>query len=150
VVTDYTTYAGENRNVERARIAGIEATWQYASGPWLARLGATWQDPQDLSNDAQLLRRARENVTLAVARSFGPHQLSVDLLAAGERKDFGFPEPVRLEPYLLASLSARVALPRDWTLTARLENLLDEQYELARGYNTMDRSLFVSLRREFH
>jgi vitamin B12 transporter len=150
VVTDYETYAGENRNVERARIEGVEATWQYASGPWLARLGATWQDPQDLSNDAQLLRRARENLTLAVARSFGQHQLSVDLLAAGERKDFGFPEPVRLAPYLLASLSARVALPRDWTLTARLENLLDEQYELARGYNTMDRSLFVSLRREFH
>ena len=150
VVTDYTSYAGENRNVERARITGVEASWQYSGGPWLARLGATLQDPQDLSNDTQLLRRARENFTLAVARRFGPHELSVDLLAAGARQDFGFPDPVRLDPYLLANLSARIALPRDWTLTARLENLLDEQYELARGYNTMDRSLFVSLRREFH
>jgi vitamin B12 transporter len=50
---------------------------------------------------------------------------------------------------VLASLSARFALSPRWTLTARLENLLDEQYELARGYNTMDRSLFVSLRHDF-
>ena len=51
--------------------------------------------------------------------------------------------------FLLANLSATIALPRDWTMTARLENMFDEQYELARGYNTMDRSLFVSLRHEF-
>jgi vitamin B12 transporter len=149
VVTDYDTYDGENRNVARARIDGIEASWQYSNGPWLARAGATLQDPQDLSTDTRLLRRARENFTLAVARDFGPHQLSIDLLAAGKRLDYGYPEPVRLGSYLLANLSATVALPRDWTMTARIENLLDEQYELARGYNTMDRSLFVSLRHEF-
>jgi outer membrane cobalamin receptor len=30
-----------------------------------------------------------------------------------------------------------------------MENLFDEEYELASGYNTMGRSLFVSLRHEF-
>ncbi len=149
VVTDYETFEGENRNVDRTRIDGLEATWQYTNGPWLARAGATLQDPQDLSAGTQLLRRARENFTLAVARQLGPHEVSIDLLAAGQRLDFGYPEPVPLDGYVLANLSARVALPRNWTLTARLENLLDEQYELARGYNTMDRSLFFSLRHDF-
>ena len=149
VVTNYETFEGENRNVERARISGVEAAWQYTNGPWLARLGATLQDPVDLTDDTLLLRRARENFTLGLARQFGPHLLSLDVLAAGEREDFGFPEPVKLDAYVLASLSARVALSPRWTLTARLENLLDEQYELARGYNTMDRSLFVSLRHDF-
>jgi vitamin B12 transporter len=149
VVTDYETFEGENRNVDRARIDGLEATWQYTNGPWLARAGATLQDPQDLSAGTRLLRRARESFTLAVARQLGPHEVSIDLLAAGQRLDFGYPEPVPLDGYVLANLSARVALPRNWTLTARLENLLDEQYELARGYNTMDRSLFFSLRRDF-
>jgi vitamin B12 transporter len=135
--------------VDRARIDGLEATWQYTNGPWLARAGATLQDPQDLSAGTRLLRRARESFTLAVARQLGPHEVSIDLLAAGQRLDFGYPEPVPLDGYVLANLSARVALPRNWTLTARLENLLDEQYELARGYNTMDRSLFFSLRRDF-
>jgi vitamin B12 transporter len=149
VVTDYETYDGENRNVARARIDGIEASWQYANGPWFARAGATLQDPRDLSTGVSLLRRARENLTVAVSRNFGPHQLSIDLLAAGERLDYGYPEPVRLGSYLLANLSATIALPSDWTMTARIENLLNEQYELASGYNTMDRSLFVSLRHEF-
>jgi vitamin B12 transporter len=149
VVTDYQTYDGENRNVARARIEGIEASWQYTNGPWLARAGATLQDPQDLGTGTRLLRRARENFTLALARDLGPHQLSIDLLAAGERLDYGYPDPVRLPAYFLANLSARVALPSDWTLNARLENLFNEQYELASGYNTMDRSLFVSLRHEF-
>jgi vitamin B12 transporter len=149
VVTDYQTFDGENRNVERARIDGIEASWQYSDGPWLARAGATLQDPRDLSAGSRLLRRARENFTLALARDFGPHQLSIDLLAAGERLDFGSPQPVRLGAYVLANLSARMTLQRGWTVTARLENLLDEQYELARGYNTMDRSLFVTLRHDF-
>ena len=30
-----------------------------------------------------------------------------------------------------------------------MENLLDEDYELASGFNTMGRSLFVALRHEF-
>jgi len=150
VVTDFETFEGENRNVESARITGVEAAWQYAHGPWFARVGATFQDPRDLTNDTLLLRRARENLTFALARQFGPHLLSLDVLAAGKREDFGFPEPVKLDAYVLANLSARVALSPRWTLTARLENMLDEQYELARGYNTMDRSLFVSLRHDFH
>ncbi len=149
VVTDYDTFLGENRNVERARIQGVEASWQYVRGPWQARLGLTLQDPRDLAGDTRLLRRARENVTFAVSRRIGEHQIAFDVLAAGERPDFGFPESVMLESYVLASLSARIRLSELWLATARLENLFDEEYELARGFNTMDRSLFLSLRREF-
>ena len=149
VITDYTTYEGENGNVEQARITGIEAAWEFSGGPWFARAAATLQDPRDLETDTLLLRRARANLTFALARQFGPHEVAVDVLAAGDREDFGFPEPVHLEGYVLANVSARVSLPRSWTLAARLENLLDTQYELARGYNTMDRSLFISLRHDF-
>ncbi len=149
VVTDPVTFAGENRNVERARIEGIEASWSYTGELWRARAGLTLQDPRDLGNDSRLLRRARENLTLAISRSIGPHEISIDALAAGERLDFGFPEPVRMDGYVVAGVSARFALARDWTLITRVENLFDEDYELARGFNTMDRSAFVTLRHEF-
>ena len=149
VVTDFTTYAGENRNVDRARIDGVELAWHYADGPWQARAAVTLQDPRDVGTGARLLRRASESLTLAVSRGFGPHLLALDLLAAGERRDHGFPSPVPLGAYVVANLSARIALADRWTLTARVENLLDEQYELAQGYNTMDRSAFVALRYDF-
>lgn len=148
-VTDFTTFAGENRNVDRARIDGVELAWRYAGGPWQARAALTLQDPRDLESGTRLLRRAGESLALSLSRSIGPHLLALDVLAAGDRLDHGFPSPVTLESYVVASLSARIAVADRWTLTARLENLLDEQYELAQGYNTMDRSAFIALRYDF-
>jgi vitamin B12 transporter len=149
VVTDPGTFAGENQNVERARIDGLEAGWRYDGEAWSARASATLQDPRDEITDTRLLRRARENATLALSRSFRGHELALDLLYAGDRRDFGFPEPVTLDSYWLANLSARVAITPRFTLLARMENLLDEEYELADGYNTMGRSLFVAIRHDF-
>ena len=148
VVTDFETFDGENRNVERARIDGLEAGWRYAGERWAARATATLQDPRDLVTDERLLRRARENFTLGVSRRIGADEIAVDLLYAGDREDFGFPQ-VTMPAYWLANLSASVAVNERWTLLARMENLLDQDYELARGFNTMGRSLFVAVRHEF-
>lgn len=149
VVLDPDTFEGENRNVDRARIEGLEAAWRYDGERWSARAGATLQDPRDAVTDARLLRRAREHLTLAIARRLRGHEIAADFLYAGERRDIGFPAQIRLPSYWLANLSARIALGRHWTLLARAENLSDEDYELASGFNTMGRSLFVALRHEF-
>jgi vitamin B12 transporter len=149
VVTDPDTFEGENRNVARARIEGAEAAWRYEGALWSARAGATLQDPRNAATDERLLRRTRENLTFALQRRIRGHQLALDLLYAGERRDFGFPAQIRLPAYWIASLSGRAAIGDRWTLLARMENLFDEEYELASGYNTMGRSLFVSLRHEF-
>ncbi|MFZ2508521.1 MAG: TonB-dependent receptor [Steroidobacteraceae bacterium] len=151
VFTNPATFEGELRNVDRARIDGLEASWHYDGERWAARATATLQEPRDLATDERLLRRAEENFTLAVSRRIGAHEIAVDLLYAGDRKDigdFGNP-PVTMPAYWLANLSASVVVNERWTLLARMENLLDEDYELARGFNTMGRSLFVAVRHEF-
>jgi len=149
VVTDPDTFEGENRNVDRARIEGAEAAWHYDGTRWSARASATLQDPRNAASDERLLRRARENLTFALQRRMRGHELTLDLLYAGERRDFGFPSQISLPAYWIANLSARAAVGERWTLHARMENLFDEEYELASGFNTMGRSLFVSLRHEF-
>ena len=149
VITDFTTFDGENRNVERARIDGLEAAWRYDGELWAARATLTLQDPRDRMTEAPLLRRAQEHATLGVSRRLGAHEFAADLLYAGDRRDFGFPAPVTMPAYWLANLSARVAINERWTMLARMENLLDEDYELARGFNTMGRSLFVAVRHTF-
>jgi len=53
---------------------------------------------------------------------------------------------VTLDAYVLANLSARWQVTPSVTLVGRVENLLDEQYELAHTFNTPDRGLYVSLR----
>ncbi len=149
VVTDPDTFDGENRNVAKARIEGVEAAWRYEGEAWTAHAAATVQDPRDRTSDARLLRRARENYTAALSRRFGAHEVGVDVLHAGERRDFGFPSPVQLPAYWLANLQAKLALGERFTLVARAENLFDEDYELASGFNTMGRSFFGALRYEF-
>jgi vitamin B12 transporter len=146
VVLSYDPFAGRNRNVDRARIDGVEAAYEYASGPWSARAEAIYQDPVNLTTGEQLYRRARQSLTVAVARSFGPVDLGLDVLATGERKDYGFPRPVTLDSYVLANVTARWNVTRAMSLVARLENALNEQYELASTFNTPDRGLYVSVR----
>ncbi len=146
VTLSYDPFMGENQNVDEARIEGVEASYEYAGGPWSARVEAIYQDPKNLSTDEQLYRRARQSLTVAVTRSLGPVDLGLDVLATGQRKDFGFPEPVTLDGYVLANVTARWHATHSLTLVARLENALNEQYELAHTFNTPDRGLYVSVR----
>jgi vitamin B12 transporter len=146
VTLSFDPFVGENRNVDEARIEGVEAAYEYRGGPWSARIEAIHQDPRNLTTDEQLYRRARNSLTVSAQRAFGPVSLGLDVLATGDRKDFGFPEPVILDGYVLANLNATWQMSRAIAVTARLENLLDEQYELADNYNTPDRGLYVTLR----
>ena len=114
-VTDPDTFEGENRNVDEARIEGVEAEWRYDDENWSTRVAATWQDPRDEITDERLLRRARENYTLGALRRFGEHEVGLDVLYAGERRDFGFPTQTQLPAYWLANLSAKVALAKGFT-----------------------------------
>jgi vitamin B12 transporter len=146
VVLDPETYDGKNFNVARARIEGVEASWHYAAGPWQAGVEAIYQDPQNLTDHTELLRRAQESLTVSLARAFGPVLLGLNVLATGERKDYGFPQPVTLSSYVLADLSAQWQVTRSLSLVGRIENLLNEQYQLASTYNTPDRGVYVTLR----
>ena len=146
VTLSYEPFEGENRNVAEARIEGVEAAWEYDAAPWRGRVEVIHQDPRNLDTGDVLLRRARNSLSVAVQRTLGPVELGLDVLAAGEREDFGFPEPVTLDAYVLANLSARWQVTPSVTLVGRVENLLDEQYELAHTFNTPDRGLYVSLR----
>ncbi len=72
--------------------------------------------------------------------------LGLNVLATGDRKDFGFPQPVTLDGYVLADLTAQWQVTRALALAGRIENLFNEQYELASTYNTPDRGVYVTLR----
>ena len=149
VVTDPVTFDGVNRNVERARIEGIEAAYRASGASWQLQIAASAQNPRNLSEGTELLRRARESLSLSLVKSFDRYQLGLDVLTAGARKDFGFPDPVTLAPYTLVNLTGRVSVSRQFELDARLENALDKRYELAQGYNTPRRGLFVAARYRF-
>jgi vitamin B12 transporter len=150
VVLDPDSFFGLNENVDRARIRGVEASVDYASGPWLAHLEANRQDALNRADDSRLLRRSRLSATASLGLQLGRQDLGLDLLAVGDRYDVGFPAPIRLGGYLLVNGAWRVRLADGLQLQIRVENLLDKRYEYASGYNTMRRAAFAALRYRFH
>jgi vitamin B12 transporter len=145
-ILSFDPFEGENRNVARARIRGIEAAWSYTGTVWQAHVEAIYQQPRDLADDSPLLRRAEESLTVGVTRALGPLLLGLDVLATGERKDFGFPDDITLDSYVLANLTAQWQVNAGFALIARVENLLDEDYELASTFNTPGRGIYVAMR----
>ena len=149
VVTDFITFDGRNENVDRARIEGVELSYQVGGESWNLKLAAAFNDPRDLATDQVLLRRARQVFTAAATRQFGRFELNADVQSVGSRFDFGFPAAVRLKPYTLANVGASFAVSADWKLQLRLDNALDETYELASNYRTPGRSLMLATRYRF-
>jgi vitamin B12 transporter len=148
-------YGGENQNVDRARIRGLEASWELHADPWTLRADGSLQDPRNLSTDAtdsQLLRRTKHSFNVDASRRFGIAEAGVDLLLSGPREDVG---GISGEPgisdggYLLASIWTKLSLTPAWSVSARLDNALNRHYELANGYNTAGRSGIISTRYSF-
>jgi vitamin B12 transporter len=148
VIIDFDTFEGQNQNVERARIKGVELGYKYAGEAWNARAELTLQDPRDETTDDRLLRRSREALVVAANRDVGALDLGVDVAAYGNRKEFGFPA-VTLHSYTLVNATVRYRVNGALTLQGRLENAFDEGYVLAQGYRTEGRSYTVGVRYSF-
>jgi vitamin B12 transporter len=144
-------YGGQNENVDRARIRGIEASWELKADPWSLRAEASLQDPRDLVDDSQLTRRTRHSFTLSGARKIGRGELGVDMLLSGPRADIDAVTGDALQDggYLLAGVYGKFNVTAAWSFTARLDNALNRHYELANGYNTAGRSASISTRYSF-
>jgi vitamin B12 transporter len=146
----YDNLANQLRNLDKARIRGVEASYAVNGDSWRFHAAANFQNPRDLGTDELLLRRAKESLSLGYDQTFGPLELGADVSFVGPRDDFGFPTNVELDSYSLVNLHASFAFDDHFKLLANVENLFDSQYELADGYNTADRSVFVSLKYSTH
>lgn len=130
-------------NVARARIRGAELDYEKRLGDWQIASTLTWQQPRNEDTGTDLQRRPRQKATASIDRDFGPGaRVGVELIASGPRNDVG---GIRLPGYALVSVRASWLLSSQWRLAARIENLTDRDYELAYGYNTPGRSVFLDL-----
>jgi vitamin B12 transporter len=145
-------YGGQNENIDRARIRGIEAGWDLRRDPWSLHAEASLQDPRDLVDDTPLLRRSKHRFTLSGTRSIGRGELGMDLLLSGPRPDLDVVSaaPATDGGYLLAAIYGKLDLTPSWSVSARIDNALDRRYQLASGYDTPARSVTVATRYGFH
>ncbi|MEX2495260.1 MAG: TonB-dependent receptor [Woeseia sp.] len=133
----------ELRNIAEADIRGAELSWEYKGDEFSLRTTLVRQSAENAEDGARLLRRAEESMTASIIRNFREHRVGLSVLASGDRVDV---REIALPGYVLANLTAQVAIGKNWRLHARVENLLDRRYETAAGFRMQERSAFFDLK----
>jgi len=129
------------RNIGSAEIRGAQLSYQYDSERFSLQTSLVKQGAENATERVRLLRRAEESLSVTYTQKFAEHRLGLTLLATGDREDFG----VTLPGYVLTNLTGRFQIRDRWQLNARIENVLDEQYETAAGFRMQERSAYVEL-----
>lgn len=136
-------------NINEARIRGIETTLATRVGAWDSRTVLTILDPENRSTGPNrgndLPRRTRESLRLDLDRDVGPGRLGVTLRGEGPRYD-DLANTVELKRYATLDLRGEYHVARDWTVQARIENLLDKDYETVALFNQPGRSAYLTVR----
>jgi len=133
----------ELRNISSAEIRGAQLSYEYRGDGFSIRTELVKQQADNADTGERLLRRAEETASLSYTRDIGVHRLGLSIIASGDREDFG---GVKLDGYVLANLTGQIQLNDIWALNARIENLLDVEYETAENYRMQERGAFVELK----
>lgn len=147
IAFDATTFAPAN--IAEARIRGLEAIIAARVEAWDLRTSLTLLDPENRSPGAnrgnELPRRARQALRLDLDRDLGNYRLGATLFAEGRRFD-DLGNTRELSGYAIVDLRAEYAFAKAWRAQARVENLLDKDYETAAFFNQPGRSYYLTLR----
>jgi vitamin B12 transporter len=136
-------------NVGAAEIEGLELAGEQTWGAWSLGGHVTFQSAEDGSSGLELPRRARRFGALSLAHEKEAWSWRAEWLVSGTRYD-DLANSRAMAGYGLLNLALVHKPARDWRLEARLDNVLDQPYEQAYGYNTPGRSLYVTVRYQPH
>lgn len=134
-------------NIDQARVTGLELGGDWRGGPWHIGANATLLRAVNDDTGERLLRRAPWLVNLALDYDPGPWSAGMEVAVVGPRDDLDINTfaRVQLASYTLVRLVGAWRVSGNLTLRARIENLLDTDYESVSGYNTAPRTAIVGL-----
>ncbi len=147
VLANATTVLTQPENINKAQIDGLEFELDTQLLGWNNKLSMTLLDPRDRETNARLIRRVQKGLSYDLSRSFGQFDLGAFVLAQGNRHDIDFNNlsTVKVAGYVTVDLRAAYHIDKNWMLSAKVNNLLDKQYQTVNTYNTADRNFFVSI-----
>ncbi len=149
-IEDMIAFQGANAqaiNIREVEIPGVELSYGLQLERVRLNANATWQQPQDQSDDSLLLRRAERKAALQLGYDLDRGaDVGAELSASGPRRDFdALGNIIALPGYAVVNLYGNVPLARGFSLQARIDNLMDREYELVSGFNTSERAFYLSL-----
>ena len=143
VTTDFTTYAGQMQNIDKAKMQGISLTSDWAVNNTLFGLNYDYLDTEDKTSHKELTYQPNHKGLIYVGYKQSNYDVRAEVQHVGER----FRDTANnnsLDSYTLLNLSGNYYLNPNLTISSRLNNLTGEDYETVYGYNQKGVNAFVS------
>jgi vitamin B12 transporter len=131
-------------NIHKAKITGIEANLQGRRERWHYGISVLAQDPENEETNETLSRRAKSRMNARLRYQQDRWQLGGDVTRVGKRDNSSF-DSVELDSYNIANVFMRYNFTKSLDLFARIENVFDENYETAAGFNTKGSTAYAEL-----
>ena len=150
-MVNFTTF--QPVNIGRAQTQGVEVGLTLRpSDAFSVGVNYTYTDAANLDTHGQLLRRPRNKVGLDVSYRYSRKgDVTLSGVYNGNRADY---DPIsgnlgRVGGYTLLNLSTSYRLTDNLTLTARIDNLLNQHYEEVAGFGTEGIGAYAGVRLSF-
>lgn len=132
-------------NIEgRSHIRGIEVVSEFDTGIVQHQVSAEFKDPED-ANGKQLSRRSNEIYKWNALVVFDEVDWSIGYQYIGERPD-GSNE---LPAYSLFDTAVSYYANESTTISARIDNVFDEEFETVKGYPAAERAYYLNVNYAF-
>ncbi|MEQ1813066.1 MAG: TonB-dependent receptor [Candidatus Nitrotoga sp.] len=134
-------------NVNTARINGIELSYAGQFANTGIKAAYTRQNPRDELTNLPLLRRAKSFANLSITQQMQGWRVAGEAQRSGPRVDSNIMtfSRITLPGYTLINLLADYTINQRLNLSMRVDNLLNKDYMLAHGYNTLGRTVLIGL-----
>ena len=141
-------------NLGSASILGLTLAYEGWFSNYHLRANADFQDPKNDDGGKVLARRAKEHGALWFGQTWGNLEVGSEIIASGKRFN-DVANTIPLAGYALVNMTAKYKINAEWSVNARINNLLDKDYALSTtasswspaspAYNTPGANIFVSM-----
>jgi len=142
-------------NISKAKTEGVEL---FASAKPIddltLRINYTYTDTEDKTTGEALIRRPKNKIGFDLDYHFlNNGNVNLGVIYVGKRDDLDFSispsRRVKLNQYTLVNLAVSYDITKNFQLFGRVENLLDKEYEEAKGFETPGLSFFGGMKLSF-
>ena len=141
---DPITFNFSAENIGKAQIDGIETEIGAQLMGWNGKLSMNLLSPKNRETNARLPRRAEKTLAFDLSRTIGSFDVGANVLAQGDRFD-NTQNTIKVAGYVTVDLRSAYHFNKNWMLSAKLNNLLDKNYQTVDTYNMAGRNFFVSV-----
>ncbi|WP_461536140.1 TonB-dependent receptor domain-containing protein [Spongorhabdus nitratireducens] len=131
-------------NVDKARIRGIEAQLDTVLAGWQLNTTVTLLDPEDRKTGKQLVKRAKQMLTLNADRQYGDFSIGGTLKAQSKTYN-DTANKQQLGGFGTVDLRTGYRFSSSFKGQLKVVNLFDKDYHTTKGYNSEPRGVFVSV-----